>query len=99
HEEDIAVRTRLKARVGAPYVRALAADLTKSPERDRHVRETIQDLTAILTEWETRERRCGGCPPPIGALRRETRRHDALWRVGVRPRTAVARLARVAGDR
>jgi hypothetical protein len=55
HEDDNAVRTRLKARVGAPYVRALAADLTKSPERDRHVRETIQDLTAILRESDRAE--------------------------------------------
>jgi hypothetical protein len=50
HEDDNPVRTRLKARIGAPYVRAMRANLALPADRERHVRETIQDLTAILRE-------------------------------------------------
>jgi hypothetical protein len=50
HEDDNAVRTRLKARIGAPYVRAMGANLTQAADRARHVNETIQDLTGILRE-------------------------------------------------
>ena len=48
-EDDDPVRARLRARIGAPYVRAMAAVWT-SADRARLVRETIQDLTAILRE-------------------------------------------------
>jgi hypothetical protein len=44
-EDDDPVRARLKARIGAPYVRALRAQSSPSA-----VRETAQDLTAILRE-------------------------------------------------
>ena len=50
HEDDNPVRARLKARIGAPYVRATRADLAQPADRERHVRETIQDLTAILRD-------------------------------------------------
>ena len=49
-EDDNPVRARLKARIGAPYVRAMRATLGKSADRARLVNETIQDLTAILRE-------------------------------------------------
>jgi len=49
-EDDNPVRARLKARIGAPYTRALRATLGKSADRPRVVNETIQDLTAILRE-------------------------------------------------
>jgi hypothetical protein len=49
-EDDEPVRSRLKARNGAPFVRAMGALLTRSAETPRLVRETIQDLTAILRE-------------------------------------------------
>ena len=49
-EDDNPVRARLKARIGAPYVRAIRATLGKSVDRARLVNETIQDLTAILRE-------------------------------------------------
>ena len=45
HEEDDPVRTRLKARIGMPYTRAMRA--TQTPTA---VRETIQDLAAILRD-------------------------------------------------
>ena len=45
HEEDNPVRTRLRARIGAPYTRAMRAALTPTA-----VRETIQDLAAILRD-------------------------------------------------
>jgi hypothetical protein len=45
HEDDDPVRARLKARIGAPYARAMRATLTPAA-----VRETIQDLTAILRD-------------------------------------------------
>ena len=45
HEEDNPVRARLRARVGAPYARAMRAALTPDA-----VRETIQDLAAILRD-------------------------------------------------
>ncbi len=44
-EDDDPVRARLKARIGAPYVRAMRATLNPVA-----VRQTIQDLTAILRE-------------------------------------------------
>jgi hypothetical protein len=50
HEDDNPVHARLKARVGAPYARAMAADLAQPAESARKVSETIQDLTAILRE-------------------------------------------------
>src|ERR1035437_1250456 len=49
-EDDEPVLSRLKARNGAPFVRAMGALLTRSAETPRLVRETIQDLTAILRE-------------------------------------------------
>ena len=49
-EDDEPVRSRLKALNGAPFVRAMWALLTRSAETPRLVRETIQDLTAILRE-------------------------------------------------
>jgi hypothetical protein len=49
-EDEEIIQARLKARIGAPYVRAMQADLATSPDRARLVRETIQDLTAILRE-------------------------------------------------
>jgi hypothetical protein len=49
-DDDEPVQTRLKARIGAAYVRAMQANLAKSPDRALVVRETIQDLTAILRE-------------------------------------------------
>jgi hypothetical protein len=45
HEDDDPVRTRLRARIGAPYARAMRATLTPAA-----VRETIQDLNAILRD-------------------------------------------------
>jgi len=54
-EDDEPVRSRLKARIGAPYVRAMGALLTRSAETPRLVRETIQDLTAILREADGSE--------------------------------------------
>ena len=53
HEEDNAVRTRLKARIGAPYARAMAADLNPPTDRARRIAETIQDLTAILRDADS----------------------------------------------
>ncbi len=50
HEDDNPVRARLKARIGAPYARAIGANLAPPADRARLVRETIQDLTAILRE-------------------------------------------------
>jgi hypothetical protein len=44
-EDDNPARVRLKARIGAPYTRAMRATLTPTA-----VRETIQDLTAILRD-------------------------------------------------
>jgi hypothetical protein len=49
-EDDDPVRARLKARIGAPYTRAMRADLGKAADRARLVNETIQDLTSILRE-------------------------------------------------
>ena len=49
-EDDNPVRARLKARIGAPYMRAIRATLGKPADRPRLVNETIQDLTAILRE-------------------------------------------------
>ena len=49
-EDDNPVRARLKARIGAPYIRAMRATLGKAADRPRLVNETIQDLTAILRE-------------------------------------------------
>jgi hypothetical protein len=49
-EDDNPVRARLNARIGAPYVRAMAADLTRPADRARRIDETIQDLTAILRD-------------------------------------------------
>jgi hypothetical protein len=49
-EDDEAVQSRLKARIGAPYVRAMQANLTQASDRARLVGEIIQDLTAILRE-------------------------------------------------
>ena len=49
-EDDEAVESRLKARIGAPYVRAMQAIWTQSADFPRLVRETIEDLTAILRE-------------------------------------------------
>lgn len=50
-EVDQPHHSRLQAGIGAPYARAMQADLTpSSPARARMVRETIQDLTAILRE-------------------------------------------------
>jgi hypothetical protein len=49
-EDDNPVRARLKARIGAPYIRAIRATLGKSMDRPRLVNQTIQDLTAILRE-------------------------------------------------
>src|ERR1035437_7516622 len=49
-EDDEPVRSRLKARNGAPFVRAMGALLTRSAETPRLVRATIQDLTAIRRE-------------------------------------------------
>ena len=45
HEDDNPVRARLRARIGAPYARAMRATLAPNA-----VRETIQDLTAILRD-------------------------------------------------
>ncbi len=45
HEDDDPVRTRLRARVGAPYARAMRATLSPAA-----VRDTIQDLAAILRD-------------------------------------------------
>ena len=45
HEEDDPVRARLRARIGAPYTRAMRATLNPTA-----VRETIQDLSAILRD-------------------------------------------------
>ena len=50
HEDDNPVRARLNARIGAPYVRAMRVDLAQPADRERHVRETIEDLTAILRD-------------------------------------------------
>ena len=47
-EDDNPVRARLKARIGAPYVRAMRATLGTPVARACN--ETIQDLTAILRE-------------------------------------------------
>jgi len=112
-EEDNPVRARLKARIGAAYVRAMAA----TPAA---LRETVQDLTAILHEPMARARPAGHCAwwramrwstnSVRSSIRRrrsrdcsratgETGRHDALRRVGPPPRVALARLAGVAGDR
>jgi hypothetical protein len=49
-EDDNPVRARLKARIGAPYIRAIRSTLGKTTDRPRLVNETIQDLTAILRE-------------------------------------------------
>jgi hypothetical protein len=49
-ENDEAVESRLKARIGAPYVRAMQAIWNQSADHARLLRETIQDLTAILRE-------------------------------------------------
>ena len=60
-EDDDPVRARLKARIGAPYVRAMRASLSPAA-----VRETIQDLTAILRESDAparRDARCACWPP------------------------------------
>ena len=51
-EDDNPVRARLKARIGAPYIRAMRATLGKPADRPRLVNETIQDLTAILRETD-----------------------------------------------
>ena len=53
HEDDNPVRMRLKARIGAPYARAMAANLAQPVDRARRVSETIQDLTAILRDADT----------------------------------------------
>ena len=55
HEDDNPVRARLKARIGAPYVRSIRASLGKPADRARLVDETIQDLTAILRESDRAE--------------------------------------------
>ena len=44
------VRTRLKARIGVAYVRAMTLNFASPADRARRVGETIQDLTAILRE-------------------------------------------------
>ena len=49
-EDDNPVCARLKARIGAPYARAMAADLTQPAGRTRKIAETIQDLAAILRD-------------------------------------------------
>jgi hypothetical protein len=49
-EDEETIQARLRARIGAPYIRAMEAELTTSPDRARLVRETVQDLTAILRE-------------------------------------------------
>ena len=49
-EDDEAVQALLKTNIGAPYIRAMQADMTPSPRRARLVSETIQDLAAILRE-------------------------------------------------
>jgi hypothetical protein len=49
-EDDDPVRARLKARIGAPYVRAMGAIWLQPADFPRLVRETMQDLTAILRE-------------------------------------------------
>ena len=50
HEDDNPVRARLKARIGAPYVRAMAAIPAQPADRARLARETTQDLATILRE-------------------------------------------------
>jgi len=50
HEDDNPVRARLSARIGTPYVRAMRATLAQPADRAGLVRETIQDLTAILRD-------------------------------------------------
>jgi hypothetical protein len=52
-EDEEIIHSRLKARIGAPYARAMQADFTTSPDRARLVRETIQDLTTILRESDS----------------------------------------------
>ena len=53
HEDDNPVHARLKARIGAPYARAMAADLAQPADRACKVSETIQDLTAILRDADS----------------------------------------------
>ena len=53
HEDDNPVRARLNARIGAPYVHAMRVDLVQPADRERHVRETIEDLTAILRDADS----------------------------------------------
>jgi hypothetical protein len=52
-EDEEVIQARLKARIGAPYVRAMEAEWTTSPDRPRLVRETVQDLAAILRESDS----------------------------------------------
>jgi hypothetical protein len=52
-EDDNPVHTRLKARIGAPYTRAMAADLSRPTRREGPVRETIRELAAILREADS----------------------------------------------
>ena len=49
-EDEELIHSRLKARIGAPYVRAMQAIWNQSADHARLLRETIQDLTAILRE-------------------------------------------------
>ena len=49
-EDEDVIQARLKARIGAPYVRAIASNFTQPADRTRLVGETIQDLTAILRD-------------------------------------------------
>ena len=49
-EDEDVIQARLKARIGAPYVRAMTANFTQPADRARLVGEIIQDLTAILRE-------------------------------------------------
>ena len=49
-EEDDPVRTRLKARIGDPYTRPMHAQARTAAERQRVLREGLQDLTTLLRE-------------------------------------------------
>jgi hypothetical protein len=49
-EEDNPVRLRLMARIGPPFIRAMRASGTQTTDPPRFVRETVQDLIAILRE-------------------------------------------------
>jgi hypothetical protein len=49
-EEDDPVNMRLMARIGQPYIHAMRANWAQVADAPRLTRETIQDLTAILSE-------------------------------------------------